>query len=150
MCRRESGLVLVELLAVLVVMGILTMVAMPVLRSFGPWPLRTAAQEMAGRMREARQTAMACGSDCHLVVYEFSGRYRVDLPDGSTWVQLPQGVSYSGTNFAIFDGRPTVYFRYTGAPNKGGHVVLRDTRGERLYVIVTPVTGRVRVSKTPP
>lgn len=141
---------MVELVAVVVLLGILTGVAVPLFRTFGRWPLRTAAHELAARVREARQTAMACGEDCFVMFYEFSGRYRMILPDGNEWVQLPSDVSFGGTNFALYAGRPTVYFRYTGAPNRGGHIVLRDAAGERLYVIVTPVTGRVRVSKTPP
>ncbi|MCW3490288.1 GspH/FimT family pseudopilin [Dethiobacter alkaliphilus] len=139
-----------ELVTVLVILGILCMVAVPVVGHISTWGLRTAAQELAAQVRQARQTAIAGGEVCYVVFYEFSGRYRVDLPGESEWVSLPEGVTYGGNNFVHLHGRPTVYFRYTGAPNRGGHVVLRDKRGNRRYVIVTPVTGRVRISETPP
>lgn len=148
--RRRQGVVLTELLIVFLLLAILTAIAVPVMRSLGQWPLRAASQEMAARIREARQTAMATGKVCFVVFFEFSGRYRLELPTGREWVNLPAGVVFSGINFPLFDNRPTVYFRYTGAPNRGGHLILRDAGGRRRYIIVTPVTGRVRISETPP
>jgi prepilin-type N-terminal cleavage/methylation domain-containing protein len=150
MFDREKGFALTELIIVAAVLGILCAVAVPAVRSFGPWPLRTATQALAARMREARQTAIASGDICYVAFYELSSRYRLDLPDGQEWVNLPDGVEIGAVNFPLFDGRPTLYFRYTGAPNRGGHVALKDKRGEWLYLIVTPVTGRVRISDTPP
>lgn len=150
--RRQQGLVLAELLTVLLILAILAAVAIPAMLSFGQWPLRAASQEMAGRIREARQTAMASGTVCYVVFFEESHRYRLELPTGYVWVSLPAGISFGGTNFPLLTktGRPTVSFRFTGAPNRGGHLILRDQGGKRRYLIVAPVTGRVRISETPP
>ncbi|MBT9168264.1 MAG: hypothetical protein DDT19_01609 [Syntrophomonadaceae bacterium] len=153
MLRRRQGVVLTELLMVLLLLGILTAIAIPAMRSFGQWPLRAASQEMVARIREARQTAMATGNICYVVFFEFSARYRLELPTGREWVKLPSEVVFGGTNFPpskLFDNRPTVYFRPTGAPNRGGHLILRDRDGRQRFIIVTPVTGRVRISETPP
>ena len=150
MVKRRQGFVLTELLLVLLLLGVLIAIAVPAIRSFGQWPLRAASQEMAARIREARQTAIATGKICYVVFFEFSGRYRLELPAGREWVTLPNEVVFGGINFPLFDNRPTIYFRYTGAPNRGGHLVLRDDNGRRRFIIVTPVTGRVRISETPP
>lgn len=150
MSGREKGFSLMELITVLALLGILSLVTVPILRNFGPWPLRASAQTMAARVREARQTALATGDICYVTYYELSNRYRLDFPAGREWVELPEGVRISAVNFPRFDGRPTLYFRYTGAPNRGGHVALQNVNGERLYLIVTPVTGRVRISNSPP
>ncbi len=151
MVRRRRGVVLTELLMVLLLLGIIAAIAIPAMRSFGQWPLRAASQEMAARIREARHTAMTTGNTCYVVFSEFSDRYRVVLPTGSEWINLPSEVVFGGTNFPLLsDNRPTVSFRYTGAPNRGGHLILRDRNGRRRYIIVTPVTGRVRISETPP
>ena len=82
--------------------------------------------------------------------YEIGGRYRLNLPGGTVWRELPPGVSMAAVNFLVVDGRPTLAFRYTGAPNRGGHLALCDTRGRKKYLIVTPVTGRVRLDDSPP
>ncbi|MDW7651438.1 MAG: hypothetical protein SCK29_03640 [Bacillota bacterium] len=148
--RRSAGLMLLELLVVLVIVGILTAVTVPAFRGLGSWQLRTATHELAHRIRETRQTAIACGLSCRVVFYELSGMYRVVLPDGSEYIYMPEGISYVANNFPEDNGRPTLSFRYTGAPNRGGHVGLGDTQGRKLYVIVTPVTGRVRIDTSPP
>lgn len=148
--KKRCGVTLVELLTVVALLGILLAVAFPLARGVAVWSLRAAASEMAVRMREARMTAIACGQTCTLTFYTFSNRYRVADSSGTAWVLLPEGVSIASTNFPLVNNRPTLYFRYTGAPNRGGHVALRDHDGNRLYVIVTPVTGRVRVDSSPP
>jgi len=43
-----------------------------------------------------------------------------------------------------------VYFYPNGVPSMGGTVTLKNKRGKILYVIMTPVTARVRVSPSPP
>ncbi|MBS4030490.1 MAG: GspH/FimT family protein [Clostridiales bacterium] len=148
--KTVRGIVLVELIVVLVVMAMITATVVPLYQHMGRWSLRTAAAELAVRIRETRHTAISSGQTCTIVFYEFSGRYKLDYPEGITWVWLPEGVNYAGNNFPLKDNRPTLSFRYTGAPNQGGHVVLKDQKGNRLYVIVTPVTGRVRIDSEPP
>lgn len=43
-----------------------------------------------------------------------------------------------------------VYFYPNGVPSMGGTITLKNKRGKILYVIMTPVTARVRVSRDPP
>jgi hypothetical protein len=43
-----------------------------------------------------------------------------------------------------------VNFNPNGSPSMGGTVTLKNKRGKELYVIMTPVTARVRVSPDPP
>ena len=62
-------------------------------------------------------------------------------------VKLPTGIDLMGTNF------PSSYltFKSDGGPDGlGGHVTLGDNKGNKLYVIVLSVTGRVRVDPSPP
>ena len=107
---------------------------MPVVRTSG-WPLKTAAQELAAAMREARETAIAKGRPAHLF-YELGGRYRLDLPE-TVWkaasraaaaCQLPLLTAVPPCIFALQALIAAVMFAST------------DQQGRRLYVIVTPVT----------
>jgi len=43
-----------------------------------------------------------------------------------------------------------LYFYPNGVPSMGGTITLKNKRGKILYVIITPVTARVRVSPNPP
>ncbi len=151
MAGRNSGLTLLEMMVVLMIMGILTATAVPLTRHASYWSLQGAARVLASQIRETRHKAIMEGRTCYIVFYVFSGRYKLEYPEGNIWVRLPEGVDYAANNFPlVLDGRPTLYFRYTGAPNRGGHVGLKDKKGNKLYVIVTPVTGRVRIDKVPP
>ena len=77
---------------VVLILGILLAVAVPVVRNAGGWPLKTAAQELAAAMQEARETAIAKGQTC-TCFYELGGRYRLDLPGETVWTKLRQSCS---------------------------------------------------------
>lgn len=145
----SRGVTFVELLLVLLILAIMTSLAVPLVHDLGSWPLRTAAHEMVNAIQEARLTAITHGLTCTIVFYDLSGRYRQDLPQGTLWTDLPSEVSMIA-NLPRVNDRPTLYFRYTGAPNRGGYVRLQDSAGRRLYIIITPVTGRVRIDSSPP
>lgn len=134
---------------VLSVLGLLVAMALPLLGR-GRLPLRVAAIELAAHIREVRIAAIASGEGSGVVFFLFDDRYRLELPGSRRLVKLPAGVHFAACNFPLELGRYTLSFRHTGAPNRGGHVVLRDDKGRRLYVIVTPVTGRVRIDEKPP
>ena len=147
----KKGFTLIELVFVVLFLGVLAVLARPLV-NMGRWPLETAARKLASDMREARAAAIGCGQTCTLTFYEFGGRYRLDLPSGSSYSTLPEGICFAANNFPL-DGesrRPTLYFRYTGAPNRGGHVALRDKAGRKRYIIVTPVTVGLGISEKPP
>ncbi|NLZ38870.1 MAG: hypothetical protein GX893_04600 [Firmicutes bacterium] len=145
----SKGITFVELLVVLLLLAVLTGLAVPLVQDLGSWPLRTAAHEIANAMQEARLTAITHGLSCTMVFYDLNGCYRLDLPHGTQWVDLPAEITMIA-NLPTVNNRPTLYFRYTGAPNQGGYIRLQDSAGRRLYIIVTPVTGRVRIDSSPP
>jgi len=151
--RGRAGVTLVETAVVMLILGILLAAALPLTTTATYWSLRVSANQLAVNMREARSRAIMEARNCYLVFFQFNHRYRLVYPEGRSFVLLPEGVEIAFLNFPLvarMDNRPTLYFRLTGAPNRGGHVALRNKRGNRLYVIVTPVTGRVRISQMPP
>jgi len=148
--RYRKGYTLIEVLTALLVAALVLLLVFPAHRKYSAWPLQGAALEMVSRVREMRHAAIASGQQTEVVFFLFDGLYRARCPERATLVRLPDGVSFAAINFPTDGVRHTLSFRFTGAPNQGGHVALRNRAGQRLYVIVTPVTARVRISTTPP
>ncbi len=143
---------MVELLFVLALIGILVAVAAPAVKGPGQrHNLEIAARTMATEMRKAQQRAITAGRG-QIIEFRVDDRYRVI--DGKTqetyFIYLPEGVSYQGVNFPFSGSVRFLRYNYNGSPSSGGTVVLENNFGEVIYVIVTPATGRVRVSNDPP
>ncbi|MBT9172797.1 MAG: hypothetical protein DDT21_01183 [Syntrophomonadaceae bacterium] len=148
--RYGKGYTMVELLVVLAIAALVLLTVFPARRQLSHWQLQGAALELAARVRETRHAAIASGQRTELVFFLFDGLYRVRCPERDVLVRLPPGLSFAAINFPTDGVRHTLSFRFTGAPNQGGHVALRNSAGRLLYVIVTPVTARVRISDQPP
>lgn len=117
--------------------------------SFSSWNLKIAARKLAEDLRLARQEAIISGEASRVYFFVYSKSYLVRLGEDSLYIELPKGVNYRGTT--TFPGTPPqVHFNSLGRPSSGGTVILKSSRGDKLYVIMTPVTGRVRISKEPP
>ncbi|MCX6088854.1 MAG: prepilin-type N-terminal cleavage/methylation domain-containing protein [Candidatus Atribacteria bacterium] len=61
-----------------------------------------------------------------------------------TLYEIPEGVVLYRANFIENN---ILYFYPTGTPSSGGTITLR-VKDRLKYVIITPVTGRVRISDT--
>ncbi len=136
----------------LALLGIMAFVALPVIQGLEQrHNLEIAARTMATEMRKAQQKAITAG--CGQVI-EFIDRHSYRIIDGKTdetyYVMLPEGIIRGDVNFPLTDRVPTLRYNYNGSPNSGGTVTLRNSADETCYVIVTPATGRVRVSEDPP
>ncbi|MGC8971314.1 MAG: prepilin-type N-terminal cleavage/methylation domain-containing protein [bacterium] len=67
---------------------------------------------------------------------------------------LKDGVNFSWTNFTKklieFDPVGCPNMSDVGTPDKGGTIAIKSKSNRYLYVIITPVTGHVRISEKPP
>jgi len=144
----RNGYTLLELLCVLALMGILSALAVPRLIYIAHWELEGAARAMAADIRLVQQEAIVHGECTEVYFLGSHDSYQLRLPNVNRMVYLPEGVNYEGQT--SFPTDPFLKFNYLGAPGGGGTVTLQTKSGSKRYVIVTPVTGRVRVSKTPP
>lgn len=153
--KSASGFTLMELLVTMALLSLLLLVAVPVLKNFGnERSLEITARNLAIDMRRTRQMAITSG-DPHCLEFflsQHSYHYKIKncMTADSEECYFSTGVSYSSTTFPLVGSVPQLRFNPMGAPNSGGTVVLKDARGEKIYVIVTPATARVRVSKEPP
>jgi hypothetical protein len=149
--KNCSGSSLAELLMVVALISLLSAAAIPALRSQREKKLLEAtAGTIAMHMRMAQGHAVATQTTGRLVFYTFSDIYYVELSGEREWVYLPEEISIVAINFALIYNRRELSFNMLGVPNQGGHMSLKNARGEKIYIIITPATGRVRVSRDPP
>ncbi len=153
----QEGVTAMEILIVLVVVGIMTALAMPlILGNMESYRVRVAAWEMAGDLRLARQRAVSlqkshriCLSTCGSPVP--TGGYlleRQQIPmDPTSWVvdlvrtDIPNGVALTTTapgGKLTFGSKGEVW----GA---SGTMTLTNVSG--TYQVATATSGRVRVCK---
>ena len=149
--RLMNGVSLLELLVVISLLGILALIVFPA-AGMGKdyYLLETTARSLAVNMRLAQSHAVTTNQATFLVFYRFSNRYYVELSGKKEWINIPEEIYICAINFPKAGGWETLRFNSLGTPNRGGHIGLENRRGDKLYVIITPVTGRVRISKSPP
>ncbi len=149
----QEGVTAMEILIVLVVVGIMTALAMPlILGNMQSYRVRVAAWEMAGDLRLARQRAVSlqkrhriCLSTCGTLVP--TGGYLLEREEAGAWVvdlvrtDIPNGVDLTTT--APF-GKLT--FGSKGEVlGASGTMTLANVSG--TYEVATATSGRVRVCK---
>jgi len=112
--------------------------------------LEASALELSGDLRWLQQAGINSPSSAG------GPRYSIVFNNGDTrtyyvtadrmilrTVSLPTSVS-------IVNQPSSIYFSQHGSPNKGQTVAMQSTGGKIRYVIVAAVSGRVRLSDTPP
>ncbi len=149
--KNRRGFTLIELFITLALLGLLLAIALPCFPALSGYRLEGAARKMAVDLRLIKNEAVSSGKACQIKFFVYDQSYQLRLADENQMVQLPEGISFQGqTTFSRDPLNPYVQFNALGHPSQGGTVILKSAGGDKRYIIVTPVTGRVRVSKEPP
>lgn len=145
--RSNNGFTLLELMVVVAIVSTLLVLSFRgLLIAKENLDLNMAAQQLAATLKECQSCAMFTGSDYKVEFYPPINRYRVFCDyDVIKDVQL-ENIILHYTNFT--SGR--VRFYRMGTPSMGGTITLKTKYNKTLYVIMTPVTARVRISSSPP
>lgn len=111
--------------------------------------LEVEARLIASELRLARQEAIFNEKPQRILFYLFNNSYRIQ---GGPMVKLSAGNRFEGnTTFTTKHyGIPYCEFLPSGAPASGGTVFLQNENNDKIYIIVNPVAGRVRISDKPP
>jgi prepilin-type N-terminal cleavage/methylation domain-containing protein len=145
--NRNKGFTLIELMVVVVIIALLLGLSLNGLNNLIQWnKLNKAAAILSSELKTAQAMAFYQGIYYKLQFWPTLERYRI-----YKGIELYQDIQLEdidlfNTNFT--DNK--VFFYPNGVPGQGGTVTLKNKIGKVLYVIMTPVTARVRVSPEPP
>ena len=150
--NRNKGFTLIELMVVIGIISLMLGLSINGINSLLQWSkLNRTAVLLCSELKNTQSRAFYEG-----VCYKIEFQPTFDCPTLNKYkifkeyelckeIKL-EGVELFKTNFT--DNR--VRFNPNGVPSMGGTVTLKNSRGKILYVIMTPVTARVRVSPEPP
>jgi prepilin-type N-terminal cleavage/methylation domain-containing protein len=145
--KTNSGYTIIELVVVTAIIAILTVVSFKGLFTVKQnMDLNRAAHQLEAILKNCQSKAMYTGSYYKIEFHQSLNRYRIfkDFVADRT-IQL-ENIIIHNVNFT--DNK--VGFNKNGSPSMGGTVTLKTKNGKKLYVIMTPVTARTRISDTPP
>jgi len=145
--NRTKGYTLIELMVVVGIISLLLGLSLNGLYNLIQWSkLNRAAAILSSELKNTQSRAFYEGVWYKIEFQPTYERYKIfKETELERKVQL-ENIDLFHTNFT--DNR--VRFLPNGSPSMGGTVTLKNRRGKILYVIMTPVTARVRVSPNPP
>ena len=145
--NRNKGFTLIELMVVVGIISLLLALSLNGLYNLIQWnKLNTAAAILSSELKNTQSRAFYEGVYYKLQFWPTLDRYRIYKQSELIDDIILKDIDLFNTNFTDNN----LYFYPNGVPSMGGTVTLKNKRGKVLYVIMTPVTARVRVSLEPP
>jgi len=145
--NRDKGFTLIELMVIVGIIALLLGLSLNGLNSLIQWnKLNVAAAILSSELKTAQAMAFYQGIYYKLQFWPTLDRYRIYRQTELIQDIILADIDLFNTNFT----NNKVFFYPSGVPGQGGTVTLKNKIGKVLYVIMTPVTARVRVSPEPP
>ena len=145
--NRTKGFTLIELMVVVVIISLLLGLGINGLDYLIQWnKLNVTAGLLSSELKNTQSRAFYEGVYYKLQFWPTLDRYRIYKQTELIDDMILKDIDLFNTNFTDNN----LYFYPNGVPSMGGTVTLKNRRGKVLYVIMTPVTARVRVSPNPP
>lgn len=155
--RVQTGFTMVEVMVVVAIMGISMLAALPAFRGYlQSNRVNDTAREMSGRLRQARQSAVAEGIP-RIVSWDFAGGSYVIVRDNNADGQAQAGEPQLGP-FTLSEGlvlsskvgeaftADKIVFGPNGSASETGTLVLANEAGYSLELTVLAPTGLVRLN----
>jgi len=145
--NRNKGYTLIELMFVVVIISLLLGLSLNGLYSLIQWSkLNRAAAILSSELKNTQSRAFYEGVYYKIDFWAPLDRYRIYRQTVLYKDVQLEDIDLFNSNFT----NNNLYFYPNGVPSMGGTVTLKNKKGKVLYVIITPVTARVRVSPNPP
>jgi len=145
--NRNKGYTLIELMVVVGIISLLLGLSINGISSLIQWSkLNRAAALLSSELKNTQSRAFYEGVYFKLQFMPSLDKYRIYKQTELIDDIILKDIDLFNTNFTD----DNLYFYPNGVPSMGGTVTLKNKRGKVLYVIMTPVTARVRVSPSPP
>lgn len=143
----NKGYTLIELMVVVGIIALLVGLSLNGLDNLIQWnKLNVTAALLSSELKLAQSKAFYEGVYYKLQFWPTLDRYRIyKQTELYKEIQL-ENIDLFNTNFTDNN----LYFYPSGVPGQGGTITLKNKNGKVLYVIMTPVTARVRISPEPP
>jgi len=145
--NHTKGYTLIELMVVVSIISLLLGLGINGLDYLIQWnKLNTAAALLSSELKNTQSRAFYEGLYYKLQFWPTLDIYRIYKQTELIDDIILKDIDLFNTNFTDNN----LYFYPSGFPGQGGTITLKNKRGKILYVIMTPVTARVRVSPEPP
>ena len=145
--NRNNGFTLIELMVVVGIISLLLGLGINGLDYLIQWnKLNVTAGLLSSELKNSQSRAFYEGVYYKLQFLPSLDKYRIYKQTELIDDIILKDIDLFGTNFT----NNNLYFYPNSIPSMGGTVTLKNKRGKILYVIMTPVTARVRVSSEPP
>ena len=150
--NRNRGSTIIELMVIVAIIVVFTTLSVNGLSNLLQWnKLNATATQLRADLRLAQANAFYKGVYHKIEFYATFdcptlNKYRIYKQTKLYKEIRLEGVELFKTNFT----NNNVFFYPNGVPGQGGTVTLKNKRGKVLYVIMTPVTARIRISTEPP
>ena len=145
--NHNKGYTLIELMVVVGIIALLLGLSFNGLDYLIQWnKLNTTAAFLSSELKNTHSRAFYEGVYYKLQFWPTLDIYRAYRQTELINDKILKDIDLFNTNFTDNN----LYFYPNGVPSMGGTITLKNKRGKVLYVIMTPVTARVRVSPEPP
>ena len=143
----NKGYTLLELMVVVSIISILLITSFRgIIIAKENLDLNRSAHQLEAILKDCQASAMYTGSYYWVKFQPAINRYQVFRENELINSVMLDNIIIHNVNFTDNE----VYFYKTGTPSMGGTVTLKTKNGRKLYVIMTPVTARTRISTKPP
>ena len=142
--KNKRGYTLIELIVVIALIGIVLSVAIPSFTIMSRTAEKKELMEFKRDLIFTRNSAVMDNQVYYFKINDVENQYTIfkNTKEGKSIIikkkKLVNGIILKTNNLSN-----EVAFYPTGSPNKAGTIELSNKKGEKIYITITPATGKI-------